>query len=231
VDTKPGIDELLIRSAIEPDLQRRLRESPDDVFGDFDLSAEEKEILRRPDHRLLPLLGAALARHTPDASPAATPEPQVAVQARSLPDLSLALTIVPCVREQNGAFQGFTYAAWVSPLPASADPSTLPPPTGAALPGKPCPPLYATISVSAVELRDSAGNPQAALWASLRQASNVTTLPPVEVAGRPDASPFGSDFTSSAVREAVAAVRAAPPGERYAPLLSLLRTLRTGDVV
>ena len=53
---KPGIDQLLIESALQPELRRRLLESPDEIFRDFDLSEEEKEILRRPDHRLLPLL-------------------------------------------------------------------------------------------------------------------------------------------------------------------------------
>lgn len=226
--SKPGIDQLLIRSAIEPELQRRLRETPDEVFGEFDLTDEEQEILRRPDHRLLPLLGAALARQTPETTAAAVSEPVITVPAKSLPDLSLVLTIVPCLRPDNG---GFTYAAWVSPLPAGADPSALPPPAGATLPGKPCPPLYAVISVSAVQLQDAAGSPQAGLWASLRSASNVTAPAPVETSGNPDLPPFGSDPGSPAVRDAVAAVRHAPAAERYAALISLLRVLRTGDVV
>lgn len=57
---KPDITRLLIDSALQPELCRRLAEAPDSVFVEYDLSAEEREILRHPDRRLLPLLGAAL---------------------------------------------------------------------------------------------------------------------------------------------------------------------------
>ena len=89
VTTKPGIDQLLIQSALDEDLLRRLHESPDEVFRDFELSAEEQDILRHPDHRLLPLLGAALARQTPSSSASPdvpAPQPQVALQAHCLPE-------------------------------------------------------------------------------------------------------------------------------------------------
>ena len=61
---RPGIDRLLIASALDGDLRRRLLDSPDDVFPEFDLTEDEKDILRSPDQRLLPLLGAALARQS-----------------------------------------------------------------------------------------------------------------------------------------------------------------------
>jgi len=233
VTTKPGIGQLLIQSALDADPRRRLTDSPDDVFRDFDLSPEEQDILRRPDHRLLPLLGAALARQKPSHAPAPQPpaaQPQVKVQAYTLPDVSLALTLVPCAQHENGQFKGFQYAVWVSPLPPGTDPAALPLPAGSALPGTPCPPLYAAISVSAVQLQDAAGNPQIGLWAWLRQASNVPAPPAIETAGRPDAPPFGSDLQSPQVREAVAAVRSAAPDERYGRLLSLMGVLRSGEV-
>ena len=59
--SRPGIDRLLIASALDGDLRRRLVDTPDDVFPEFDLTEDEKDILRSPDQRLLPLLGAALA--------------------------------------------------------------------------------------------------------------------------------------------------------------------------
>lgn len=235
MNTKPGIDQLLIQSALDDNLRRCLRESPDEVFRDFELSAEEQDILRHPDHRLLPLLGAALARQTPSSTTAASPEvpapqPHVVLQAHGLPDISLALTLVPCAQHENGQLKGFSYAVWVSPLPPGADPTTLPAPAGAALPGTPCTPLYAVVSVSAVQLQDAAGHPQVGLWASLRQSSNVPAPPAVEAAGKPEASPFGSDFQSPQVRAAVAAVRTASSEERYGRLLSLMSTLRSGEV-
>jgi hypothetical protein len=234
MNNQPGIDQLLIRSALDADLRRRLRECPDDVFREFDLSPEQQEILRQPDHRLLPLLGAALARQTPPSA-AATAEapaaqPHVVVQAHALPDISLALTLVPCAQHENGQFKGFAYAVWVSHLPPGADPVTLPPPAGAALPGTPCSPLHAVISVSAVQLQDAAGHPQVGLWASLRQSSNVPAPPAVEAAGKPDASPFGTELQAPPVRAAVAAVRSAAPEERYGCLISLLGVLGSGEV-
>ena len=59
--SKAGVSRLLIASALDPDMRRRLLESPEEVFQEFDLAEEERDLLRRPDHRLLRLLGAALA--------------------------------------------------------------------------------------------------------------------------------------------------------------------------
>ena len=146
--TKPGIDQLLIRSALEPELCRRLRESPDDAFADFDLSEEEKEVLRSPDHRLLPLLGAALARQmqpsdrVAEAPAAATAAPtQVDAHAatdttpQALPDTLMVLTVVPCALHEAGQFKGITYVMFMSPLPEGTDPASLKPPAGTTFPG------------------------------------------------------------------------------------------------
>src|SRR5450432_899746 len=113
-DAQSGFDRLLIRTAIDPGLCHRLLASPDSVFAEFDLTEEQQDLLRHPDHRLLPLMGAMLARQgEPEAAPpqASVSEPRIAVDAmsdgppplphatpRTLPDVSLALTVVPCVR-------------------------------------------------------------------------------------------------------------------------------------
>ena len=68
---KTGISRLLIASAIDPDVYRRLLESPEETFDEFDLADEDRELLRHPDHRLLRVLGAALAEENPPASAAA----------------------------------------------------------------------------------------------------------------------------------------------------------------
>ena len=147
---KPNIDELLIQSALQPDLCRRLQETPDEVFQDFDLTVEERELLRQPDHRLLPLLGSALDRQmhssalatsrnsvddasstSPLEEAAAVPEvPPAPVAARALPDSLMALTVVPCAFRENGQFKGISYVVWVNPLPEGVDPASLPPPAG-----------------------------------------------------------------------------------------------------
>jgi len=232
---KPGIDQLLIESALQPELRRRLLESPDEVFRDFDLSDEEKEILRRPDHRLLPLLGAALARQMESTgplgeAPSISPAPPALVEAHPLPDTWLALTVVPCAHREEGRLDGISYVVWTSSIPEGGDPATLPPPAGVVFPGQPLAPLYAVIQLSAVQTQDAAGNPQVGLWASLGQSSNVAAPPPPETAGDPEASPFGSRLDAPQVQAAVAAVREASSDERRNRLIDLMRVLRSGDV-
>ena len=232
---KPGIDRLLVESALQPELRRRLLESPDEVFRDFDLTEEEKDILRRPDDRLLPLLGAALARQMESSGPLAeapsvSPVPAPVVEAQPLPDTLVAITVVPGARLEEGRLKGISYVVWANPIAEGGDPAALPPPAGVVFPGQPLAPLYAVIQLSAVQAQDAAGNPQVGLWASLRQFSNVAAPPPPETAGDPTASPFGSRLDSPQVQAAVAAVRAASSQERYNRLVDLMRVLRSGDV-
>jgi hypothetical protein len=248
---KPKIDELLIASALQPDVCRRLRESPDEVFQSFDLTVEERETLRRPDHRLLPLLGAALERQMkspcpsmakacpelvegmampPEEAPALAAAPPTAVEAHALPDTLMALTVVPCALYEDGLFKGISYVIWVNPLAEGADPASLPPPAGAVLPGQPLAPLHAVIRISAVQSQDAAGNPQVGMWGSFLQPSNVSVPPPPESAGEVGTSPFKTPLDSPQVQAATAAVRRASSGEKYDRLVDLLHVLHQGDV-
>ena len=228
--TKPKINQLLIQSALQPDLCRHLLEAPDEVFRDFELTQEEQDILRRPDGRLLPLLGAALARQTEMGSPpdASAKESLARVETRMMPDALLALTVVPCAVQENGQFQGLAYGVSVSPLPESGDPAGLPLPAG--LPGQPLAPLYAVIQISAVLSQDAAGGVQAGLWASFRRSTNVAAPPPPETAGDPSSPPFGTRIDSGEVASAAAAVLDASREDRYDKLVDLLRAVRSGNV-
>lgn len=214
---------MLIASALDGDVRRRLLDTPDDVFPEFDLTEDEKDILRSPDRRLLPLLGAALARqsasaaHAPAAS-AEQPRPHAVVEARTLPDISLALTLVPCAQYENGRIVKVVYAVWVNPLPEGVDPASLPPPPGAALPGQPLAPLHAVIQVSAVQMQGAVG-----LSASLRQSSNMSAPPP--------RLPVAGHLRSEPVQTAIAAVRRASGQDRRARIVDLLRALRGGEFV
>jgi hypothetical protein len=248
---KPKIDELLIESALQPDLCQRLLESPDEVFQIYDLTVEERELLRRPDHRLLPLLGAALERRMKSPAPPAMDEipadvasmpmpageaPAVPVApaeesaARALPDSLMALTVVPCALRENGQFKGISYVLWVNPLTDGIDPASLPSPAGTVLPGEPLAPLYAVIRIAAVQSQNAYGNPQLGMWGSFLPASSVTLPPPPESSGDIDASPFKSPLDSAPVEAAVAAVRNASSSEKYNRLVDLLHALHQGDV-
>jgi hypothetical protein len=232
--SKPGVSQLLIASAMDADLCRRLLESPEETFQDFDLTGEEKELLRRPDQRMLHLFGVALAQQRElspgDGQAVAAPQPHAVVEARTLPAISLALTLVPCAQYENGQLSTFAYAVWVNPLAEGTDPAALPIPQGAALPGQPLTPLHAVIQVSAVQLPDLDGRPQVGLSASLQRSSNVSAPPPPESAGRPGTPPFGSDLGDIEVQSAVTAVRHASGGDRYDRLIELIHALRGGDV-
>ena len=191
-------------------------------------------MLRHPDHRLLRVLGAALAEENAPVSAAASvatmaappavagAPPGMPTASAPLPDLSLVLTLVPCALYEGGELRKFAYAAWVSPLPEGADPEALPPP-GTVLPGKPLPPLRAVVRVSAIQLQDAAGNPLVGLSASLLQSTNMSAPPPPEAAGDPAA--IGRDLSAAEVQAAIAAVRCAPAGARYGKLIELLRVL------
>jgi hypothetical protein len=247
---KPKIDELLVQSALQPDLCRRLQDSPDEVFQDFDLTVEERELLRQPDHRLLPLLGAAIERRmhssagvtdrnpvddassiSPLEEAAGVPDvPPARVAARALPDSLMGLTVVPCALRENGQFKGISYVLWVNPLAEGVDPATLPPPAGTVLPGEPLPPLHAIIRISAVQSTDVAGNTQLAIWGSFLPTPGAILPPPPDSSGDPDASPFKSSLNSAEVQTAIAAVRAASTSERYDRLADLLHTLNGGGV-
>jgi hypothetical protein len=232
--SKPGIDQLLIASALDADLRRQLLESPEEAFRGFDLTEEEKDLLRRPDHRLLRLLGTALAHERPSSAPAppaaaAAQQPHAVVEAPTLPDVSLLLTLVPCAQYENGRLRKISYAVWVNPLPPGADPASMPPPQGAVFPGQPLTPLHAVIQVSPLHMQDADGHPLIGLSAAFRQSSNVTAPPPSESAGRPYGSLFGNDLRSEDVRTAVTAVRNAPTGQKYDRLIDLLHALRGGE--
>jgi hypothetical protein len=225
---------------MDADLCRRLLESPEETFQDFDLTEDEKDLLRRPDQRMLRLFGIALARQRELSSidahsnaqrvSGAAPQPHAVVEAHTLPGITLALTLVPCAQYQDGQLSTFAYAVWVNPLAEGTDPAALPIPQGAALPGQPLTPLHAVIQVSAVQLPDQDGKPQVGLSASLRQSSNVTAPPPPESAGKPGTPPFGSDLGSVEVQAAVAAVRNASGDDRYGKLIELMHALRGGEV-
>lgn len=244
--TKTGISRLLIASAIDPVVYRRLLESPEETFDEFDLGDEDRELLRHPDHRLLRVIGAALAEENAPASAAARvatiavptavagaplagakrpgAPPEMPAASALLPDISLVLTLVPCALYEGGELRKFAYAAWVSPLPDDANPEApLTPPPDTVLPGKPLPPLRAVMRISGLQMQDAAGNPLVGLTASLLQSTNMSALPPPETAGNPAA--IGRDLSAAEVQAAIAAVRCAPAADRYGKLIELLRVL------
>jgi hypothetical protein len=217
---KSGIDQLLIASALDAELRRRLQESPEEAFQGFDLTEEEKDLLRHPDHRLLRLLGAALARERAPLGQAdsADAQPQAVIEGATLPDVSLVLTLVPCAKYENGRLDKINYAVWVKALPAGADPASLPLPQDIVFPGQPLTPLHAVIQVSALQMQDMNGNPLIGLSAVFRKSSNISAPPPP-----------GSDLDAPEIQTAIARVRSAATEQRHDRLINLLHSLHRGE--
>ncbi len=202
---------------------RRLEKSPDQVFAAFDLSEEERDILRHPDTRLLALLGRAVKNAQSSANMAAEADASAAADAQqatpvilanTLAPALLALTVVPCLNAA-GVLQ---FAVWVNPMAEGTVPATLPPPPGATLPGTPLAPLYAVIELDGVRADEAEGNPQFALWAQLRQVTNTAST------GAQTSAPCDG------VTAAVQAVRTSPPEERYDKLARLLRAIGESEL-
>lgn len=156
----PGIDDLLLATALDPALCRRAIEAPGEVLADYDLTAEELDIVRSRDERMLGLLARAAPRE-PSAPAADPPEPPPA--GAPLHTFELVVSVTPC--EQNGVV---SYAVWVQPLAAGVEPASLPEPAGATYPGTPLTPLRAVLQISAVR-----AGAQIGLWAALRQSTNL----------------------------------------------------------
>jgi len=236
---KSGISRLLIASAIDAGIYRRLVESPEEIFDEFEIPCEDRELLRQPDHRLLRLLGAALVEErapttaagvattaatsaVPGAIPPSAP-PHTLPASASLPEMSLVLTLVPCAIYDGDELKSFAYATWVSPLADGADPETLPPPPDTVLPGKPLPPLRAVMRVSAIQFQDAGGNPLVGLSVALLQSTNMSAPPLPSAAGNPAAT--SRNHSTPEVQSAIAAVRCALVEARYGKLIELLRVL------
>lgn len=222
---KSGISQLLIDSAIDAEVYRRLQDAPEETYQEYALAEEECELLRHPDHRLLRFLGAALEHQAESPAPPmkAPPStlPPATAQGSTLPDLSLVLTLVPCAQYENGELRNFAYAVWVSPLAEGVDPASLGPPPGTVLPGQPLTPLHAVVQVSAVQLQDAAGEPHVGLSASLLQSTNLAAPPAVAVG-----LAVGRTLATEEVHRAVAAVRGASSDTRYGKLIELMHALR-----
>jgi hypothetical protein len=140
------------------------------------------------------------------------------IDGATLPDVSLVLTLVPCAKYENGRLDKINYAVWVKPLPAGADPASIPTPPEMVFPGQPLAPLHAVIQVSALQMQDLNGNPLIGLSAVFRKSSNISAPPPA-----------GSDPDAPEIQAAIAGVRSAATEQRYDRLIDLLHSLHRGE--
>ena len=114
---KPDIRELLIDCVLDPELLRRMQETPDAVLNEYDVSDRAREILLSPDAGLLELLGEAVGQEQVERRPEKTETPDVnksesaAEPANSpavstLPQSRLALRLVPYAQQAPSSIGG-----------------------------------------------------------------------------------------------------------------------------
>ncbi len=239
---KPGIEELLIGCVLDPLLLRQLRESPESVFSDYELSDRAREILTSPDERLLELLGESVKGQSTEGegNESQTPAPQEqtnpvaagdrATRMVSLPESRLALRVVPYAQqaaesadESPAVF--VNYAGHLDPLPEGLELQDLPEVPTAATDGEQLPPLSVVVGVQPTVWTDDSGNRQITFSVSARlphETALQQTNEPAEASAGIRLSPWPRDVDSPAVNAAAAQVREASSDERYQRLLELI---------
>jgi hypothetical protein len=235
---KPGIDQLLIASVLDPLLLERLRQSPQDVLDDYELSDEEREILTAPDERFIDLLGRVIRDAAVTAPvPAAGNAGSVSGHARTgsaaegsvlLQESRLVLRLVPYVQRVPSSAGGdqppvlVNYIGHLDPLPAGVGVDSLPPVPAASVPGQALTPLMLVVVVRPLVTGDGENR-----RVSFTLHTELPTDPAPAAADRPanideEPSPWRHDTTSDNVLEKARRVHAAGADERFPRLLDLI---------
>lgn len=221
-----GVARYLARTALEPALRDLALRDTEASFAGFDLSDEEREVLRRRDHEMHRLIADVL-RATQGASTVPEEVPQggqhpLPVTGRSLPAIEMWLQIVPVPRaDATGASR---LAHEVTLLQAPATHASAAPSPGNAPPGVR---FRITVAPHATDAPGGSTLTYAATIAPL--PSTAPDGPAKDTAGTPPASTDDAHAHHADARRAAGAVLAAAPGDRYARLLDLIRVLETEE--
>lgn len=240
--TRPGMHELLIRAVLDETFRASLQTDFDTVVDGFDVSDEDREILRQPDERFLRLLGEAIrSTHPASNSPTGLDKTQMDNEAPladddaganpptpvafSLPEIVLLLRVFPSVHVTPEGELNMAYAASVDPLPEGRAPDDIPRPDFD-LPGQEVDSLANIVRIRPTAIYDESGRVTVRFSATMHPA-----LPPEAMSSQGSTSrpPWHHHVDSESAREAAAEVRAAPPDKRYARLLDLVDALQRGD--
>ncbi len=234
---KPGIKDLLIRCVLEPELLQALRESPENLFDDFDIDNRAREILSSPDARLLELLGEAVGHRTNEPTPASKEDPKressqqtVALHEAGgvtlLPQSRIALRLVPYVQHAPPSTGDapeviVNYAGHLDPLPGCVELGDLPEVPAAVTDGQQLPPVSVVVGVQPTVWTDDAGNRQMTFSVSARLPQDGVNE---DVGDSTDVrlSPWRHDVDSSEAKSAADRVREAEPGDRYRRLRDMV---------
>ena len=231
--TRKSAANFLVRAVLDETFRDLALSNPQRAFEGFDLTEEEKEILRGRDHRVLGLLGDAVRLQEPVAEPTlekAPPTP-VAPTLPGLPEVKFLLRLIPQAVPSPGSDPKVSYAASLHPWPADDEPkggsnSAAPTENGAEAAEVR---WLIRIAPEVVESRDT--GLAVAYSASIHPVTaEVDETGPADRAAPPEAagSPWNHHLDSPAARAAAKAVQSADPSQRYAKLLELVNALQTG---
>ena len=227
-----GLAEFLIKSVLDTGFRELALSYPDRAFEGFDLSTDEKDILRSGDERVLGLLGRVLQYSWP-VQPATSNQKPLAESTtpstQTLPEVALRLRFVPYAAESPDARLQFNYEASLHPWtddPATEDRS-VDDSTAAANAA-----FDMMIRIVPTVISLAGTEPKVAYAATIQSPGSGTGPgPPLEPGGSYAGTTPASRYhgNSLAAREAAAAVGQAEPNQRYARIFDLIRALRQGD--
>lgn len=219
------LEMFLKRTVLDQAFRELARTDPEVAFQGFELTAEEQDILRHGDERMLNLLGRVLqadwqlspesAAHTESSPVSTVPEPD----APSLPLVDLTLRLTPFVSETEDGDPAYRFAAslhpWPMPDAAQADANVA---------------VDFHIHIVPTIIRPSGASAQVSYAATIdgRMRDDLTPETPADASSSVVPRYFGH---SLAAEQASKAVLEATPSERRAKLHALAHALRTGDQV
>ncbi|MGE0385059.1 MAG: hypothetical protein AB7Q97_10040 [Gammaproteobacteria bacterium] len=198
--SRDGVVRFLERTALDRGLRAKAAADFDRACAGFDLTAEEREALRRGDDPLQLI-------HVPGTGK--IPVPGTAGDSQALAPVLLVLQVVPSPAPSADGHVRLSHAVSLLAAPGPGEP----------LPERPDGATPVSFWVELVPHATARPDGGAELHYSARIGQHDPRLAP-EVA--PAASPWDHRVDSDAARAAAAAVRAAPAGQRHARLLDLI---------
>jgi len=244
---RKSVNDYLIRTVLDDAFREVAIADPLVAFEGYDLSEEEKEILRSRDHRLLGLLGRVVAgSHAGDDHPCGAVEHPLKTEAETEPtdqekppmphlaEVNLLLRLVPQAVPSADGESKVAYAASLHPWPD--DKGTTPgadteAPSRGEPDGEPTEVKW-IVRIQPTVLGTEAAGLRVAYSASihpLTAASDESREPVAHADGPPAGAPWNHQIESAAAKAAARAAQAAAPDQRFMKLLDLVEALQTGD--
>jgi len=231
--TRKSVANFLVRAVLDEAFRDLALSNPQRALEGFDLTEEEKEILRGRDRRVLGLLGDAVRLQGPVVEPPLekAPTTPVAPTLPNLPEVKLLLRLVPQAVPSPGSNPKVSYAASLHPWPADDEPEGGPNSAAPTENGAEAAEVRWLIRI-APEVVESRNTGLAVAYsasihpvtAEVDETDPADKAAPLEAAG----SPWNHHLDSPAARAAAKAVQSADPSQRYAELLKLVHALQTG---